>query len=69
MVQHIHIVCMNITVSSDHDIGFVAVLQNFVEITNLPDFLKENSLSSCLQLCGGPGYLVKLKRNAPLSYG
>lgn len=33
MVQHIHIVCMNITVSSDRDIGFVAMLQNFVEIT------------------------------------
>lgn len=38
MVQHIHIVCMNITVSSDHDAGFVAILQNFMEITKYLTF-------------------------------
>jgi len=38
MVQHIHIVCMNITVSSDHDIGIVAILQNFVEVTTYLTF-------------------------------
>lgn len=38
MVQHIHIVCMNIAVSPDHDAGFVAILQSFVEMDSYLTF-------------------------------